>query len=130
MTNKERAEKLQQAISLIRDVEFSYPIGSDERNILYTFVVNNFSTIGLFSGLLHDINTKTQHKELRPISKYADVYTLADFKSMVESHTVTDGDGIGYYAMADGETRIEAIPSIIEEGVIMGQFTHVTWYNK
>ena len=45
MNNQERFEKLESGIALIREVEFSYPIGSDERNNLYKIISSNFSVL-------------------------------------------------------------------------------------
>jgi len=40
MTDKERIEKLEQAIKLIREVEFSYPPGNDLRLNIYRVLVS------------------------------------------------------------------------------------------
>ena len=45
MDNKERLAKLEAGIALIREVEFSYPEGSDERNNLYRIISSNFSVL-------------------------------------------------------------------------------------
>ena len=45
MNDKERLTKLEQGIALIREVEFSYPEGSDERNNLYRIISSNFSVL-------------------------------------------------------------------------------------
>ena len=55
MTNAERLKKLEQAEDLIREVEFSYPIGNETRKLIYTVVVNTFSFIGLISGIKDDL---------------------------------------------------------------------------
>jgi len=43
MTNKERLRKLEQAVSLIRDVEFSYEYGTPNRSMIYRVMVESFS---------------------------------------------------------------------------------------
>lgn len=49
LTDAERLEKLEQAIALIRDVEFSYPFVNDEgqrdetRRMIYSVIVDSFS---------------------------------------------------------------------------------------
>jgi hypothetical protein len=52
MTDAERLEKLEQAVKLIREVEFSYPYGSDERSRLYAWVVSQCSFIGYLGQLI------------------------------------------------------------------------------
>ena len=46
MIDEERLAKLVQAVALIREVEFSYPQGSDERNGLYRWVAAQCSFLG------------------------------------------------------------------------------------
>lgn len=58
LTDQERLVLLQDAISNIRAVEFSYPTGSEERKMLYRLVVNNFSTIGVFSIFYENLKNK------------------------------------------------------------------------
>lgn len=51
MTNETRLEKLRQAENLIREVEFSYPVGHSIRSTLYKFIVDNFSWLGVICGI-------------------------------------------------------------------------------
>jgi hypothetical protein len=51
--NRTRLAKLKEAERLIREVEFSYAHGSDERTRLYRVVVQTFS----FLGALHSLVT-------------------------------------------------------------------------
>lgn len=55
MTNQERLAKLNEAISIIRDVEFSFEQGSQERRLLYKFVVDHFSLVGPFVNLMDQL---------------------------------------------------------------------------
>lgn len=50
MTDNERLEKLEQAVRLLRDVEFSYPVDHPTRRMFYTLMVEWFSVthIGQF----------------------------------------------------------------------------------
>lgn len=43
MTDNERLEKLEQAVRLLRDVEFSYKEGQYERRMIYRVMVDSFS---------------------------------------------------------------------------------------
>lgn len=43
MTDEQRLEKLEQAVKLIREVEFSYPVGDETRRMMYASVVEVFS---------------------------------------------------------------------------------------
>lgn len=43
MNDQERAQKLEQAVSLIREVEFSYPYGDPTRHMIYSVIVDSFS---------------------------------------------------------------------------------------
>ena len=52
MTNEERLAKLNAAVTLIREVEFSYPQGSDERNGLYRWVATQCSFLGYLGQLI------------------------------------------------------------------------------
>lgn len=52
MTDEERLAKLEQAVTLIREVEFSYPQGSDERNGLYRWVATQCSFLGFLGQLI------------------------------------------------------------------------------
>lgn len=52
MTDEERLAKLEQAVALIREVEFSYPQGSDERNGLYRWVAAQCSFLGYLGQLI------------------------------------------------------------------------------
>jgi len=45
MEDKDRLEKLEKGIALIREVEFSYPEGSEERQGLYRIIASNFSVL-------------------------------------------------------------------------------------
>jgi hypothetical protein len=45
MDDKARLEKLEKGIALIREVEFSYPEGSEERTQLYHIIASNFSVL-------------------------------------------------------------------------------------
>ena len=60
MTNEERWKKLRQAEDIIREVEFSYPLDSDERLALYRAVV---MTLG-FGGPLRIIIDRLARAEL------------------------------------------------------------------
>ena len=62
MTNKHRLEKLKQAESLIREVEFSYPQGHPIRQDLYRLVVNTFSFIGPMPNIMKSV--EQEQKEL------------------------------------------------------------------
>jgi hypothetical protein len=58
--NEERLTKLRQAETLIREVEFSYPVGDPVRLMIYRVIVENFSLtkIGnLISQLKASINS-------------------------------------------------------------------------
>ncbi len=52
MNNKERLEKLEQAVRLIREVEFSYTSGTIERSNLFKFVSTHFSFLGFIGQLI------------------------------------------------------------------------------
>lgn len=52
MTDQERLAKLEQAVALIREVEFSYPQGSDERKSLYRWVAAQCSFLGYLGALI------------------------------------------------------------------------------
>jgi len=60
MTNEERLNTLNQAVELIRSVEFSYAYGSEERRKLYKFVVDNFSLTGDFVRLRQELQEKAK----------------------------------------------------------------------
>jgi hypothetical protein len=64
MNDQQRYAKLKQAEELIRDVEFSYPVGSEERKLLYRHIVNNYSFIGELAGYLIELKAKAEsHKK-------------------------------------------------------------------
>ena len=50
--NGERRKKLETAVKLIREVEFSYPYDSVERNLLFNFVSNNCSFMGVLGQFI------------------------------------------------------------------------------
>lgn len=71
MTNQERLDNLLKAKHLIRRVEFSYPMNSPERKMLYKFAVKNFSflsEIDLFITMLVNM----VHKEAKDNNGSAD----------------------------------------------------------
>ena len=58
MTDAERLAKLEQAVALIREVEFSYPYGSDEHSRLYSWVASQCSFIGYLGQLIDHFKRK------------------------------------------------------------------------
>ncbi len=62
MTNEERLQKLIKARDLIREVEFSYPTGSDIRQALYRHVVN-ISSDGWLDSLKSLIREEKRKKD-------------------------------------------------------------------
>ena len=54
MTDAERLAKLEQAVALIREVEFSYPYGSDERSRLYSWGLHHSAASSAYLGQLID----------------------------------------------------------------------------
>ena len=58
LTDAERLEKLEQAVKLIREVEFSYPLDSDERKRLYCWVASHCSFIGYLGQLIDGFKRK------------------------------------------------------------------------
>lgn len=60
MNDKQRYEKLEQAQKLIREVEFSYANGDENRTLLYQFVVNSFSLIGSLNGYLVGLKERAE----------------------------------------------------------------------
>lgn len=57
MSNEERLRKLEQAVSLIREVEFSYESGSQERSAFYHFVANHCSFLGFIGQNIFYLKT-------------------------------------------------------------------------
>jgi hypothetical protein len=47
MNDEERLDSIKKALKLIRSVEFSYPPDSDIRKMLYQFIVDSESLIGM-----------------------------------------------------------------------------------
>jgi hypothetical protein len=60
MDDKERLEKLEQAEKLIREVEFSYPVGSDIRRNIFKSVVDTFGFSGILSNIMLDLRKKVR----------------------------------------------------------------------
>lgn len=60
LNDKQRYEKLEQAQKLIREVEFSYANGDENRTLLYQFVVNSFSLIGSLNGYLVGLKERAE----------------------------------------------------------------------
>lgn len=50
MTNEERLDKMQQALDLLIDVEFSYPQGHPTRKTFYAARVNTFGSARGYQG--------------------------------------------------------------------------------
>lgn len=63
MTNTERLSKLEQAVSLIREVEFSYLQGSTERSALYSWIAMQCSFIGYLGIAIQDLKRKCRDGE-------------------------------------------------------------------
>jgi hypothetical protein len=58
MTNEERLAKITEAERLIREVEFSYPVGHDIRTSLYRLVVYTFSFLGPMPSIVKAIKNE------------------------------------------------------------------------
>lgn len=56
--------------------------------------------------------------------------SLKDFSKKAHNGTVTDFDGTGYYATAEGVSDIEVIPSDILENLYRTDFPYVQWIRK
>jgi len=70
-----------------------------------------------------------------PIVEYGkewkgDLYSLDEFRAMVDSNAFVDDDGIGYYATENSKSDVVIKPSDITEGIIRDDFSHVMWFNK
>lgn len=63
MTDKERLDKLEQAVKLLREVEFSYEYGHPVRAMFYRVMVNSFSLtdIGAFMTELKNNRYRDSH---------------------------------------------------------------------
>lgn len=79
----------------------------------------------------------SKHKRLLqdPIIEYGkelngDLYTIEEFKKMVEAGILTDYDGSGLYATETSTSDVEVIPSDVTEGLIREDFSHIMWFNK
>jgi len=60
---------------------------------------------------------------------YNSVYKLDDFIEACKNNEISDYDGCGYYMKDNLEYRSnEAVPSQINEGIVLNKFTHVIWY--
>lgn len=76
------------------------------------------------------------------IPDYADVFTLADFQDMCKTASVTNYDGIGYFAydITDYEEesytakgKMAILPITIKNREVLnvpGFCTHIAWFNK
>lgn len=60
MNDQQRHAKLVEAQKLIREVEFSYKEGEEPRRLLYRFVVNSFSNVGILNGYLTELKDKAE----------------------------------------------------------------------
>lgn len=67
MTNRERYQKLNQAMSLIRDVEFSYEHGDKTRQLIYKEIVNVFGLSGTLSHLMSELSTASEKESSNEI---------------------------------------------------------------
>lgn len=74
---------------------------------------------------------------LEPLANYGNLYSIEDFRQMVECGGIVNDDGFGYYATQKGQSNIVANLWFIESNqqlpFILGtedQFTHVIWFNK
>ena len=56
--------------------------------------------------------------------------TIQEFVDSCGCGCFIDDDGFGVYAMIDKKSNIVIVPSDIENGRILKEFTHVVWYNK
>jgi hypothetical protein len=67
-----------------------------------------------------------EHKE------YGDLMSLKDFIDCCNDGLFIDEDGSGVYCNSTHESNINAIPSMISDGIIINdpKLTHVMWYNK
>lgn len=57
-------------------------------------------------------------------------YAFNDFIRDCNNGKLTDTDGIGYYATADGKSDIEIMPSDVRENIYRDDFSHVQWFEK
>ena len=57
MTDQERLEKLEEAVRLLREVEFSYPSGHYDRSMMYKIMVDSFSLTGI-GNLMTELKKK------------------------------------------------------------------------
>lgn len=64
MTDNERLEKLQQAVRLLREVEFSYEVDHPTRRMFYAMIVEWFSLT-----LIGDLMTKLKEKKWKEQSE-------------------------------------------------------------
>ena len=68
--------------------------------------------------------------EMSLIPKYGSHMTLQDFEEEVESGMFTDYDGHGKYATKDQMTDINIMPSHVEDGVHLKNYSPIVWFNK
>ena len=69
MSNQERLEKLELAGRLIREVEFSYPIGDDTRQAIFKVVVNTFSFMGSLNPIMSELEDLIKAENKKPMEE-------------------------------------------------------------
>lgn len=78
---------------------------------------------------------KFVRKKKEPVIEYGKKwkgvkYILSDFKKECINGNLTDTDGVGYYATAEGKSDIEIMPSDVRENICRDDFSHVQWISK
>lgn len=68
--------------------------------------------------------------EMRPHSKFGDLFTMEEWLECVADGGFIDYDGYGNYATLNETSNIEVKPSDVKKGTIDKTWTHIMWYNK
>lgn len=91
-------------------------------------IVINFVEIDKKTGFIGVIQKEIP---LEPLPDYGDHITIKKFKSWFNSGSISDYDGVGYYATKDKMSRIPIdLTHILFDGKLRKDFKYVVWFNK
>lgn len=58
------------------------------------------------------------------------IYELTEFTELCNNESITDIDGVGYYATINTKSDVKIIPSDVTNNILRDDFTHVIWFEN